>query len=172
MALDGADRQWVPDHARRPGTWVLHVTAQQVVGGQLLTGRPRVREAALRQDPLVDAGIGVGDVLLRERAAGAASADRVAQLAVLLNQAFLGHDQRLGLRDDVAVVAGVVERRRHDREAASERRGRAAADAGDRVAGRARRAARLVLDAAAGAVRDQELVVPAGLRRPCGPGLR
>ena len=74
-----------------------------------------------RQDPLVDAGVGVGDLLLGQRAARAAGADRVAQRPVLLDQVLLGHDQRLGLRGDVAVVAGVVERGRHHREAARQR---------------------------------------------------
>ena len=66
MALDGADRHRVPRHAGRPQRRVLEVATQEVVGGELLARGPRVRERALRQDPLVEAGIGVGDLLLRE----------------------------------------------------------------------------------------------------------
>src|SRR5438045_3308439 len=65
---------------------VLEVEPVEVVGRELLPGRPRVREAALRQDPLVDAGVRVRHLLLDERSARAAGADRVPELAVLLDQ--------------------------------------------------------------------------------------
>src|SRR5207253_10016943 len=65
--------------------------------------------------------------------------DRVADRPVGLDEVLLGHDQRLRLGLQVAVVAGVVERGGHDGEAAGE--GGVVDDAG--------RAAGLVVDAAA-----------------------
>ena len=154
VTLDRRDRVRRPGDTRPPLRRVLRVKADEVVVDKLLARRPRVREAARRQDALVDAGVGVRHLLLRERAARAAGADRVADLAVLLDEPLLRHHHRLGLGDDVAVVPGVVQRRRHDREAARQRR--VVLDVGRR--------ARLVVDPAARAVGDQQLVVPPCLR--------
>ena len=64
----------------------------------------------MRQDPLVDPGIGVCHLLLNERPTRAAGTDRVAQRPVVVDEVLFGHDQRLGLRGQVAVMARVVER--------------------------------------------------------------
>src|SRR5207248_1664317 len=125
---------------------------------------------------LIDAGVGVGDLLLHERAARAAGPDREAQRAVGLDQVLLGHNQRLGLGEEVAVVAGVVEGGGHHREPETEGGAWAARSAGgawhaDGVTGGARGRARLVVDAAAGPVGDQQLVYELGLRVPRRPRL-
>ena len=169
MPFDRGNLRRGPHDPRTPPLRILEVPAREVVRGQLLAGGPGVGERALGQDPLVDAGVGVGHLLLHERAAGAAGADRVAQRAVPLDQVLLGHDQRLGLRDQVAVVPGVVERGGHHREPLAEGDGGAVAAEG--VAGNARRGAALVVDRAARAVGDQQLVVELLLRRPGGPRL-
>ena len=161
MALHGSDVERRPGHAGRPLARVLHVVAHHEVVGQLLGGGPGVGEAALRQDALVDPGVGIRHLLLRQRAAGAAGADRVADLAVGLDQVFLRNGERLRLGHHVAVVAGVVESRGHHREAARERR----------IVLHARRSAGVVVGPAARAVLDHELVVPLLLRRPWLPGL-
>src|SRR6202035_1067068 len=102
--------------------------------------------------------------------------DRVAKGPVVIYQVLLGNDQRLGLGGQVAVVPGVVQRRGHDGEAASEggrrtvRLGFHAGDS-DGVAGDARRGARLVFYPAAGAMCDEQLVVELRLRRPRFPRL-
>ena len=110
VALDGRHLRRRPYDTRSPGGRVLEVSPGQVIVGQLLTGRPRVGERALGKDALIDAGVGVGDLLLHERAARAAGPDREAQRAVGLDQVLLGHHQRLGLEREVAVVTGVVKR--------------------------------------------------------------
>ena len=161
MALDRGDLRRCPDDPGAPLRRVLEVRAVEVVVDQLLAGRPVVGERALGQDPLVDARVGVGDLLLHERSARAAGADRVAQRAVLLDQVLLGHDQGLGLGDDVAVVPRVVERRRHDREAFGQRG----------FVDHRWSATAFAFDPAAGAVGDQQLVVELRLRRPRRPRL-
>ena len=120
VTLDRSDVPRRPHDARLPLRRVLFVSPKEVGIVDLCRRRPRVREAALRDDPLVDPGVGVRDLLLRERAARATDADRVAQGAVLLDQTLLCHHQRLCLRDDVAVAASVVERGRQHREAAAD----------------------------------------------------
>ena len=156
VTFDRRDRVRRPRDAGPPVGRVLGVVAHEVVVHELLAGRPRVGEAAGRQDALVDARVRVGDLLLRERAARAAGADRVADLAVLLDEPLLRHHHRLGLGGDVAVVPGVVQRGRHHGEAARQRR----------VVLDVRRGAGLVVDPAARAVGDQELVVEPVLRLP------
>ncbi len=157
---------------RRPGDTgpplggVVEVREQQVVIQELARGAPGVRERAGRQDPLIDARVGVRDPLLRERPAGAPGADRVAERAVGLDDVLLGHDQGLGLQRQVAVVPAVVERGRHRDEALAER------GAVGACPGRARSVARLVINRARRAMRDQQLVVELRLGRDRRPRLR
>ncbi len=152
---------------------LLEVVAQQVVVHHLTGRRPGVRERAGRQDAVIDAGVGVGDPVLRQRAAGAARADREAHRAVLLDHALLGHQQRLGLGGDVAVVAGVVGSGGHHRKAAAERLLTGVErDERDRhrvVLRDAGRTVHAVGDVAIAAVRDQQLVRVLRLRRVQGP---
>src|SRR3954471_13803415 len=89
MALDRRDLRRGPSDSGPPFQRVLEVPPIEVVGGQLLPRRPRIGERALRQDALVDAGIGVRDLLLDERAAGAPGPDRVAKGPVALDQVLL-----------------------------------------------------------------------------------
>ena len=127
----------------------------------LVAGRRVVLVGAVRLDPLHEAGIRVVRHLLPDRAAGAAVRHRVADLAVAVDDALLQHQHRLRRRDVVAVVAEHVHRRRRDHEAARER---------EVVLHALRR--RLRMDRpATRAVGIEELVVPAGLRRPRLPAL-
>ena len=143
--------QWRDPRLDRTGT--LEVGTQPDVVDVLLGGAPRVGEAALRQDPLVDAGIGVGDLLLNERAARAAGADGVTDRPVPLGHQLLGDHERLGLGHQVAVVAGVVQGVRGDSEAAAERV----------LEQHVGRAAHLVGGVATGAVGQDEFAVVAGV---------
>ena len=121
-ALDRAPLHRRPEDAGAPVRRVLEVQAQQVVVGELRARTHDVRVGACDHEPVVDgARVGVRNGLLHDRAARAAGADRVADVAVVLDQPLLGHDQRLGLGREVAVVARVVQRRRHHGEAAAER---------------------------------------------------
>jgi hypothetical protein len=90
----------------------------------------------------------------------------------------LGHDQRLGLERQVAVVAAVVQRGRHHGEAGAERvlgairrRHDRGGDWGGVEADHARRGAGPVVDAARDSVGDQQLVVELRLRGQRAPGL-
>src|SRR5207253_4730333 len=76
VTLDFADLRGRPGDAGPPFGRVLVVPQRLVVVGDLRGARPGVLEAALRQDALVDAGVGVVDLLLHQRAARAARADR------------------------------------------------------------------------------------------------
>ena len=100
---------------------VAEVGQQQVVVEELRRRAVGVRERARRQQALVEARVGVRHPLLGERAAGAAGPDRVAQRAEALDGELLGHDHRLGLHGDVAVVPAVVQRGRHHDPAAAQR---------------------------------------------------
>jgi hypothetical protein len=147
-----------------------------VVVGELRARREAVGVGARHHEAVVDpAGVRVCHLLLGDRAAGAAGSDRVAQVAVSLDEALLHHQHRLGLDDDVAVVAVVVERGRSDGKALAERRHVALRVAGS---GRDRAAvvvepgaARVVVGAATAAMRDQELLVPRLRRLPAAPPL-
>ncbi len=175
VPLDGRHLRRRPDHAGRPPRRVLEVEPHQVVVGELRAGGQRVGVGAGRDQPLVDAGVGVGDGVLRDRAARASGTDRVAQLAVPLDEPLLGHQQRLGLHRDVAVVAGVGERGRDHRVPLPERGDVAGRHARHRLEGAGvvlqRRAARRVRRAAVAAVGDEQLVVPLLLRPPRLPRL-
>ena len=107
--------------------------------------------------------------MLGHRATAAAGADGVPQPAVALDQPLLGHHQRLGVVGDVAVVAGVGQGRRQDREAAGQGLDIGLADAGDGVEGARgvieRRLGGGVAGAASATVGDEHLAVPLLLRR-------
>ena len=141
---------------------------------ELRAGRQGVGVGAGRDQALVDPGVGVRHGVLGDRAARAAGADRVPDVAVPLDDALLGHHQRLRLHGDVAVVAGVGQRRRDHGEALAERGDVARRHAGHRLerAGVVlqARAPRCVRRAAVAAVGDQDLVVPLPLGAPRPPG--
>ncbi len=171
MAVHPRHLRRQPDHSGRPVAGVLEVAAQAVVVGELESRAQRVRVRAAHHEALVDAGVGVGDLLRRHGSARAADADGVPDLAVLLGQPLLGHQQGLGLGDDVAVVLVVVERSGHDGEPARESGAGRIVERGQRPQ---RRRAGAVRHAAAEAVGGEHLPVPLLLRvgrRPALAGL-
>ena len=151
-----------PRDPGRPLGRIVEIVYEQPAVDDLDRGRPRIRERARRQDAVEDAGIVVRGLLLVDRAARAAAADRVADRAVLLDDALLRHHHRLGLHDEIAVLRVVVERGGPHHEPALQR-------LVDHHVGRDGLA---VMRAAARAAGDVGLAVPAGLRRPRRPRLR
>ena len=132
---------------------------QEVTVVHLVRGRPAVLEAAVRLDAVEQPRIVGGDLVLLDRAARAAGADRVADRAVRLDDVLLEHHQRLRRHDVVRVVAADVEVVVRDEEAARERH------VDDVVLRRAVRVPRR----RAAAELVEHLVVPARLRRPRRP---
>ena len=114
-------------------------------------------------------------MLLRDGAAGTAGADGVAQLAVLLDDAFLAHHQRFRRGDQIDVMAEVRLGGGERHEAAAQGRGDAVAEQdfsafrrgpGDVAVGRF---AGAETHAHVAAVVDQQLAVPLRLGRQGGP---
>ena len=102
----------------RPGV-EIH---QQHAVGDLEAGSDRVWEVAARLDAVEQAGKDRGGSVLLDRAARAAVAQRVRDLAVRIDDVLFHHHQRLGVQDPVRVEERVRETVVDDHEAARERR--------------------------------------------------
>ena len=103
---------------RREARITGEVVAKQVAVADLVRGRPAVLEAAVRLDAVEQPRVVRGDLMLLDRAARAAGADRVADRAVRLDDVLLQHHQRLRRHDVVRIVAADVEVVVRDEEAA------------------------------------------------------
>ncbi len=97
--------------SEQPGSDDVEVVVQQPgIGDEMYRGETDLGEAAAGNDPVEQTGVVVGDLMLLIRAAGAAKANRVAQLAIGLDEVLLDHGHRFGGEQVVAVVPEDVER--------------------------------------------------------------
>ena len=170
MPFHRPPQQRVPDHPWRPATGVFEVLAHQMQVGKLQPGRQRVRIRTHGQQALIQTRVGVGDGQLGNRAPRTTRANGIAQRAVLLHKALLGHHDRFGRQGHIAVVPGIGQRRRQHRIALPQGIDVAGLDERD-IAESARVViqrciTRRVLGPAVATMGDQHLAVPLRLRCP------
>ena len=108
-------------HQRRPFRTRVEVDQQDAIP-DLEAGGDRVRVVATRLDAVEQSGIDRRGGVLLDRAARAAVAERVRDLAVGVGDVLLHHHQRLGVQDAVRVVERIGEAVVDDHEAARQRR--------------------------------------------------